>query len=274
MRKRRITDWLNVFAGTAAALLCGRAGALEWQEVAPGMQVAETTFQHRTSVRSVAVLAVKFDPRRFGVEVLDLAARSTASGKADQHPLAIASLREVAADSRWVAGINGAYVTSYAFPRPAGMLRVRGVAVTRMNGNKPFSGVVCLSRDGRAEILQTTTDPGSRCSSALESGPVLVEGQGKNGIRSSEPAKRVYERSVVCVDTSGWLVLVRAGPTALYDLAEFLRRKGAEGGVECTTAINLSGDADSGMFWRVGSALKYAGSTDAALATAIAIRRR
>jgi hypothetical protein len=242
-----------------------------WQTLQSGLEVLKTEYRHRGSNEPVKVLAIRFAPRRFRLEVVDL---SRLRSQSTEQSSTVPSLRLLAGDSRWVAGLNGSYVSSYAFPRPLGLVRVRGTSLARMSGAKPFSGVVCVHRDADVEIEMTKTDPGPDCLFALESGPMIVEFKGKNGIRASAPtAGALYERSAVCV-VDERVVFIRTGRSALYDLGEFLRRDGDQGGMDCETAINMSGDADSGIFWRDGVNVRHDGSIDAALATALVVARR
>jgi hypothetical protein len=97
----------------------------------------------------------------------------------------------------------------------------------------------------------------------------------KNGISLSEPPTRVYERTADCIDDRSNILLVHAGPTGLHDLANFLIRSSKSGGFGCQLALNLDGDASSGMFWREGKkGVTALGEVDALLATAVVISRR
>jgi uncharacterized protein YigE (DUF2233 family) len=238
------------------------------------MDVWTGDYAHRAPINRARISVARFDTRRFRLRVVRLyAGAGSSSQQAMQQAYLIPSLRRLNDELRPIAAMNGGYVTSYAFPSPTGLVRVNGKSVSAMSTSRLLSGVLCLTPRGQLDILKTTTDPGAKCSDALQSGPLLVEASGKNGIAASEPASRAFDRSVVCVDGSKRALLIRAERTALYDLAQFLLRPSGDGGLGCKVAINLSGDADSGLIWHEGKALKSAGSIDASLATALVVTR-
>jgi hypothetical protein len=231
----------------------------KWAGVHGGMDVFTGSYPHRQPLTTVPVVAVRFDQASFRLNIVDLTHRRGAP-----------TLNVFSADVRVVAAINGAYVTSYAFPRSLGFARIRGETIARMNPGKLFSGLICLASDGHLRILRTKSEPGAECSDALQSGPLIVENSGANGIGSKEPAGRIFERSVICVDDLSRVLLIRSERTALYDLGEFLRSRP----VGCRVALNLSGDADAGLLWREHSQLRSEGSLVASLATALVVTPR
>jgi hypothetical protein len=230
-----------------------------WTDLRTGMAVFTGSYSHRAPLQQVRIVAIRMDQSLYRLRVVDLSTNQMAP-----------TLSLLASDAKAVAAINGAYVTSYAFPRPLGFARVRGSALSRMNPGRLFSGVLCIDKNGRTSVIKTKSEPGPECVDALQSGPLIVEEPGTNGISATEPATRGFERSAVCLDDSSRVVLIRTTRTTLMDLAEFLRAAP----IGCRVAINLSGDADSGLLWREKAQLRTNGSVDASLATAVVVTAR
>jgi hypothetical protein len=107
---------------------------------------------------------------------------------------------------------------------------------------------------------------------ALQSGPIIVEQPGRIGIT---PAERVrgneYRRSIVAKDNQGRLLLVASTETCLYDLSAFMVKDESEGGLGCVVALNLSGDAQTGLYMNYRESIFTFGDIDVPLASAIVV---
>jgi hypothetical protein len=157
-----------------------------------------------------------------------------------------------------------------------GLVVANGLTLNSASTSRLLSGVLCIRSTGAPEIAfyRGPGAPALTCVDALQSGPLLIEPGGKNGISTSEPAARVAQRAVVCIESRGWPLLIYSSRTSLYDLAGFLVRGPDAGSFGCTAALNLSGESDAGLMWRDKTGVNNAGSLDAALATALILQRR
>jgi hypothetical protein len=253
--------WLLVIGSSSAE-------PMHWEIVSDGFDVASGDYRHRDPIRTAHLTAVRLDQSKFAVRIATNA-NETARGTGQ-----ILTLRAFSSDPHVVAGINGSYVTSYAFPKSVGLARAAGVTIAPYRKTKLLSGALCVSESGILRIVAATVAPGAECFDALQSGPMLIEQGGQNGIADTEPAARVFDRSAMCIDNMSRVVFLHAEKTSLFDLAEFARASDADGGLGCRTAINLSGDTDSGVFWRAFGTLHSVGSIDASEATAVIAKKK
>lgn len=253
-----------------------------WTKLAPGLELGLASFPHRPgAVSSLNVTVVRADPRYYRLRVTDVTALSqqgtrSRPTKTITQRSGIPSLRTLSLTRPEVAvAMNGGFITSYAFPRPVGLVKVSGLTLSAASTSKPLTGVLCVRGTGAAEIAfyRSGGTQTAACVDALQSGPLLIEPGGKNGISTSEPADRVAQRAVICIESRGWPLFVHSSRTALYDLAGALARR-ESGGFGCMAALNLSGESDAGLMWRDKTGLRNAGSLDAALATALILQRR
>jgi hypothetical protein len=246
-----------------------------WRQLSPGLEVYSGEYKQREPYNSTHVLAIRVDQRSYRLRIASLAGLPQQSGTISGQPRQSAStLRSLIDNHKIVAAMNGSYVTSYAFPRSLGFARSGGITVAPVSKAKLLSGLICVSAKGETRVTLIQELPTLECLDGLQSGPMLVEDPFKNGISPSEPATRVFDRSVVCIDENSKILLIRAEKTALYDLAEFIRRGSRDNGLGCQAAVNLSGDADSGAFWRDGKGVESIGALDASAATALVVTLR
>lgn len=158
--------------------------------------------------------------------------------------------------------VNGGYSGSRT-DRPVGLLindgrvtstpdfqLLRGnpkdVCAARRLERPRFSGLVCATGAGQMSVLPLLdqADLGA-CRQALQSGPILVE-KGRSAICPDEVQTPAYRRSVLCIAGPRAHVVLSEDLVHLYDLARWLIRPAAAGGLGCMDVINLSGDSSAG----------------------------
>jgi uncharacterized protein YigE (DUF2233 family) len=228
----------------------------------------------------VNVTVIRADSRFYRLRVTDVTAlheQTAGRVSAATQRSSIPSLRSLAiARPEAAAAVSGGFITSYAFPRPVGLVMANGRTLNAGSASRLLSGVLCVEATGGIEIrfYKSTGAQELACVDALQSGPLLIEPGAKIGISASEPADRVAQRAVVCIDSRGWPLFVYSSRTSLYDLAGILARGPDAGGFGCTAALNLSGESDAGLMWRDKSGVNSSGSLDAALATALVLQRK
>lgn len=120
------------------------------------------------------------------------------------------------------------------------------VCAARRQDRPRYSGLVCATGAGQLLVLPllAQTDLGT-CRQALQSGPMVVE-NGKPAICPDEVQTRGYRRSVLCIAGPRAHVVLSEEPAHLHDLAHWLVRPTATGGLGCRDVINLSGDSSAG----------------------------
>lgn len=241
-----------------------KAEPVAWRIVAEGVQVTETTHPVADAEADIDLHAVRVDPNKVHVVVLDTYATMSEAGS----KYAAYSLRDLKRISGAVALINGGFSQSFALPVPAGLVVQNGETTARLNReSKLQSGVFCMNDEG-AKVVNKADYSDELCRDALQSGPKIVEYDGENGIRAP---KNPFTRSVACVDAEGRVLLVRSSSATLYHLAEVLRAPESDGGYGCQAALNLSGDVDSGLLYEIDDEEKTVGVVDSVIASAIAV---
>ncbi len=192
------------------------------------------------------------------------------------------SLRELAAKSGAMYILNGGASESIQDPIPTGLLRASGNQYSRLKPQPTrLSGVLCVTRKGTMIAMVDSFVASDECRDALQSGPVVIEhkdGQSVSGITTEEPLRPTslrISRSILCAGHNGAVYFIRTSAAHLFDVAEILLTISPRGGNKpglCHTALNLSGDANSGLAVRTGKdQYEFFGNADATIASAILI---
>lgn len=141
---------------------------------------------------------------------------------------------------------------------PAGILVTGGVVRNGVNGGQ--SGALVIDWRGNVDIVWAK-DLGtlSNYAHVVQSGPLLVEDNGKMGIYKDDFDR--LNRTVVCL-TNDRIVFVdvhgqRNKGLSLYQLASVLSARSEDGGLGCRRALNLDGGPSAQAAYRDGSKVNY-----------------
>ena len=266
----------GIVLSLSATLAPQTGGPPAWTRVSSGLEVATAHYKHRPgAVSSFTVTALRADLKRHELRVVDLNDAQTGKGKAHDADEG-GTIRALTAMPRLVAAMSGGFITSYSYPRPIGLVVTNKGTRNPLSRSKLFSGVLCVDGARQVRIVSATLSRSAYadCSYALQSGPLIVEPNGRQGISTAEPATRVFERSAVCLDAPGRVLFIYSSPTSLFDLAAGISDAESRGGLGCVVAMNLSGESDAGVLWTDGSKQQSVGSLDASLATALVLHQR
>ena len=264
--------WAVRSAAVIVAFVASRCfAATAFERLQPGVELASfvTTPPGRPTIEFTVL---RVEPRYVRVAVVDLRhLRATVPGVRSGQ-LAY-SLRELDRLRRPLAMINGGFTNSLVLPQPSGFVKIAGRVMSKLNvASNKQSGALCISHGADVTILKSNSDGLGRCEDALQSGPIVVEDPGKNGIKPGAVDAR-FARSIIGVDEGGRVLLVQTSAASLFDVAEALIDQRTVG-LRVRTALNLDGDADSGLLiHRRGSDL-VRGNVDATIPNAIAIVAR
>lgn len=260
-----------------------------WSELEEGLTKVQV-FADLGQETFYEVNGVSVDPRLFRLQVVfvpDLLSRvdispvqipraaeqSADKGKAPPTP----NLEVLAQLTLPLVALNGGYRQgSWSLVVPAGLLAVDGLTIYPLNEtSKRQSGVVCLE-GGEPRLLPTAEAAEADCSDAVQAGPFIVDPGGAIGISKEEPEKRqAYRRSFVCLRENGQVLLAATTEVHLRHLAEMLTDPGEDPGLRCERALNLSGDAESGIMINDPAAEGFEtfGETSVPLASALIATR-
>lgn len=244
-------------------MLCVGAVRAEapWSATASGCEVLDSSF--RDADRRVSFVLVRCDPKRVDVRLVD-----TSSELGKGNPYAAFSLREVMDKVRASIVVNAGSTASYSVPIPAGLLEVRGVIVQPPKFYVKNAAALCINRD-RVSIVKISSRAPKGCEDAVQRGPFLSK-----ELSEVDNSGR-YRRTVAAVDGQGrLLILVTRDGATLSSVASFLY--GTEHNLGVSSALNLDGDASSGLIFASSEGIKdsVVGSVDGLVASAIAIGKR
>jgi hypothetical protein len=140
---------------------------------------------------------------------------------------------------------------------PAGLLVVDGTIRNSSKGTA--SGVLAIRKGGKPEILWAKDiSPLTQYQFLVQSGPVLVEKNGVNGIKRDDFDR--LNRTAVCSRLSDFLVIDIHGKAnrglSLFQLASILGSPQSDGGLNCTMALNLDGGPSTQAAYRDGGEVK------------------
>ncbi len=223
--------------------------------------------QQKSNV-SASVFTVS--PKKFRIGVLSIASL----GNQDQGSPVRASVRDLAeygsqfptrSESRLF--VNGGFSGSLP-DRPVGLLMTGGRMVSIPNYSKRaadpnnacahlreeryrYSGLVCVKSDRSVYVGKFGESQFENCVEALQAGPLLVSEKTGNSICPQETMQPPARRTAICTDSSMsssdvLRLVVTNQPATLFELAAWLASPVSQGGLGCTSAVNLSGDSSSG----------------------------
>lgn len=141
---------------------------------------------------------------------------------------------------------------------PAGMLVSAGVVRNGLSNTQ--SGAFVVDRRQNVDIVWARDlRPLVEYMHVVQSGPILVEDEGKMGIRSDDFDR--LNRTAVCL-TADHIVLIdvrglQNKGLSLYQLASVLLEKPEYGGLGCRRALNLDGGPSTQVAFRDGGKVKY-----------------
>jgi uncharacterized protein YigE (DUF2233 family) len=202
-----------------------------WRALQPGLQFKELILKEY----NIHLLLWRADLGNFA---LHLAKAITARGNS------VSEIRELH-DATLAA--NGGFFEMDADNRllPSGLLIINGKMLSPYNdANKKLTGVLAVTRDKVQIINASPTIDSSQYIFAVQSGPRLVEADGRMGIYGNDWNRQ--ERTAICI--SGNLIIVaiiKGSGLSLYEFASLLIEKVKDGGPECTVALNLDGGPSS-----------------------------
>lgn len=229
---------LSVFGlqqmGDPVPALREAAATAPWTSIADGLEYRRI----ETADYKTAVLAWRYDQAKIGMSLV----RSTTSRG------------ETAAEMRnrknALLAINAGFFDLDKESRlsPVGMIVVDGKELNPFDADKaknPLTGIL-FAKDGRIGAMPARDyTPGSRFDAALQTGPLVVDPGGKNGIRSNGFDRQ--NRSVVCLtnDAEKPVIVQVSGGLSLYEVGQLLSTGEPDGGFGCERAINLDGGPSS-----------------------------
>src|SRR5580765_5096964 len=158
---------MRQFASGAAVVLIGLVlsssvrsqTAIRWTMISPGLEVTAADYPHRPpAISSVNVTVLRADPKLYRLRVTDMSSlpHKDVAGSAKSsnvQPYGIPSLRTLILVRRDVAvAINGGFITSYAFPRPQGLVISDTKTISAASSARLLSGVLCIRNTGAVEI--------------------------------------------------------------------------------------------------------------------------
>lgn len=244
--------------------------AQDWEEVVLGIVRKEYNYVLDDKSK-LTINVVRIDPAKWKVQVIDV----YGALKKQKGQFYVYSIKELISILKPQVIINGGFTASYSIPIPAGLLVESKKIVTRLNSlSETQTGVFCIGKTGYKIIKKEEYGNGD-CDYALQAGPVLIEYPAKIVVYKNEPRKyQKYRRSIVAIDRRGRLLLITTSEGHLYDIAKFLVKSDAEGGLDCMTALNLSGDVQSGIYMSHKGKPIVDGNIDVPIASAIAVFKK
>lgn len=175
--------------------------------------------------------------------------------------------------------LSGGFVTSFYPAIPAGYVQFHSMPINRAATDPILNGMLRISR-GRASIGPFEEPDYERLTGdALQSGPLLVHGGRPVLRRAAEVApdqavvvEGAFIRSFVAVDKQGHALLGWVSEVSLTELVELLLRPEQARGLDCESALNLSGHVNAGLLVSAGDVYHEVGDVATRLPNAIVVR--
>lgn len=220
---------------------------LRWQELAPGLSYARLEFSRTTETGRVVLAAVRAEPARCEFQLLD------APALLDQPAGAVEDMAEK-------AGVVVAANASFYLPdsyKPIGLIVAGGKV--RNDWKKAAGSGIFWVKDGKAGVDWSRVFQKSweQAELALQAGPLIIEPDGRMGIRSN--TKKYRARTAVGLDGRRRVVLActlrmddgeELRGLDLYELMQILAADERLGGLGLKAALNLDGGTSTAFSLR------------------------
>jgi tetratricopeptide (TPR) repeat protein/pimeloyl-ACP methyl ester carboxylesterase len=216
---------------------------------APVSQPMQDLFLEKVGVKSfeLDVHVWTVDPRKFEIAVVE-----------QQSPFGNTAKEFLSAHSGLVA-LQGGFFDMDDRKRltPAGALVIDGI-VRNPTLNRQSGAFVRIN--GKYDILWAKDVASlSKYTTVLQSGPVLVEASGVNGIKSNDFDR--LNRSAVCLRENSIVLVSLHSKTgrglSLFEFAELLATARKDGGIGCHRALNLDGGPSTQLAFKSGAEVKF-----------------
>ncbi len=195
---------------------------------------------------------VRSDVYKIDIGIWMLNSRKVDISVVEQSDIHGSSVNEYLKDSSVLIGINGGFFERDTEKRlsPSGILVVDGIV--RNSTPNDQSGAL-VKEGGKVGIVWAREVKDlSNYSAILQSGPLLVEPQGKMGIRSNNYDR--HNRAAICLRGDDVILVSVHGLNgrglSLFELATLLVAKQRDGGINCERALNLDGGPSAQVAYR------------------------
>jgi uncharacterized protein YigE (DUF2233 family) len=174
------------------------------------------------------------------------------------------TLREAESATKAILLVPAGASATLSMPAALGLVRTNGFATTPLSNSAFATGVFCVAQSGALSIIRAGNRAVANCRDAVQSGPIIIEPDGKPGIHKTELNYPVLTRTVVVLNKAGEVHFLVTSPAHLYDVQNFAMQ--ALGG---TAALNLG--SDSGLILNEGDKQLSLGRVDAPIPAAIGV---
>lgn len=242
MSSKRFPRWLGLTVLLALAG-GGAARADEAPAVPPWLNAQLAAADWRQEAPGVEVLAVA-EPVAGGFAAFRLAQDKIAARVLGALEPTGSSAEAVLAASKALLVVNGGFfwIKDDGSQHPTGLLVVDGAKLAALRKCQACTGVLYTDGKGLHIVRPAAFALKHGIESALQVGPMLVENGAVLTFRPDGPAS---PRTAICATEAAITVIVAIRSMTLYELAALLVAKRAEGGFECTLALNLDGGSSS-----------------------------
>jgi uncharacterized protein YigE (DUF2233 family) len=207
------------------------ADATKWKVVSKGLDYASIR------VSPGIIHALRIDPKvyKFGVVTAKAMGRKNAS------------VTSMAKKYGALVAINGGFFTPEY--DSLGLLINNGKTINPVKNTSWWS--IFYVENSLPKIAHTKSfKKKSNISMAVQSGPRLV-------VNGSVPKLKpsIAERSAICITPRKDVIIVATENLLIQpsELADYLRKSGAKGGLGCKTALNLDGGSSTQLYAKIGS---------------------
>lgn len=173
--------------------------------------------------------------------------------------------------------LSGGFLASFYPPLAIGFVKSDGVERNRPHDDRLLNGMLAIA-GGRVEITAFHYDDGIETwQHVLQSGPLLVI-DGRSALpdvdRIADQTIRnvieeVYARTFIAIDARGRVLLGWLDGATLTDVVSLLTTPAA--GLECRSALNLSGHRNAGLLVAAGGMYLEIGDTETRLPNALVV---
>jgi uncharacterized protein YigE (DUF2233 family) len=210
-----------------------------WTKLSNEMLFKEIT----TSSYNIALKAWSFHPVKHRLNVI-LSNADTGS-----------TAQEFRLATKATLAVNGGFFDIDRNSRltPSGLLISDGKMLSNIADRRKGGSGVVYEKDGAINIdFIDKLSLNSRITVAVQSGPLVVDPGGKNGIRRNDNDRQ--DRTAVCQNLDGKItIVVITGGLSLFELGEVLSTSESAGGFGCERALNLDGGPSTQVSFELDS---------------------
>jgi len=218
-----------------------QAESVTWEEVLPGMNLAQMHLKIGTPASYKDLVTVVIDPKKYVFSVVQNTDHESAR-----------TIKEIHEETGSLLTFNGGFFTEEF--KPTGLLISEGSKLRKSSPAGLLDGILAITAEGEARLFDNKSSLNEKkYTFAIQNGPVLLDENG--AVQISKDSGKTASRTAIGLDGKNNIVLIilkqsllnTDNQVTLYELAHLLKESPEFATLNLRSVLNLDGGPSTGM---------------------------